>query len=273
MFNIFRRKEIKQDGKPLTLADKLEIAKQQLIFDLEKNGMEFLITKMADNGDYSELITERRKTIDSSYSSSDSASWYAYRQSEKLNSQEDKEELLSLLTTEKYADFKKYIYCCLSSICSNTNDKDLFNFLIDKVQIEDDERIKVSILSRLSDVMKDSTYNIEPIKLLVKEGTGDESHAAIKALSNTNDPEVEDILLDEFKITSTHMKGMICGPLSTVGTLKSIPILKEAYKKTRDGGLRAEIDNTIYRIEFRVKAATNIGIANSGADCCVPNSS
>lgn len=265
MFNIFRRNKIKQDSKPLTLTDKLEIAKQQLISDLEKNGMVFLITKMASNADYSELITERRKTIDSSYSSSDSTSWYAYRQSEKLNSQNDKKELLALLTNENYADFKKYTYCCLSNICSNTNDKDLFNFLIDKVQIEDDERIKVSILSRLSDVIKDSSYNIAPIKILVAEGTADESHAAIKALSNTNDREVEDILLDEFKITSTHMKGMICGPLSTVGTLKSIPILKEAYKKTRDGGLRAEIDNTIYKIESRVKAATNIGIAKSGA--------
>lgn len=259
MFNISRRRENKETSKPLTLADKLEVAKQQLISDLETNGMEFLISKMASNEEYSELILERRK-IDLSYSSEDSVSWYAYRQSDKLNSQEDKTELLKLLSDEKYSDFKKYIYCCLSSICSNSNDKDLFNFLIDKVQNEGDERIKVSILSRLSDVIKDSNYNIEPIKILVKEGTGDESHAAIKALSNTNDPEVEDILLDEFKITNTHMKGMICGPLSTVGTLKSIPILKEAHKKTRDGGLRMAINSAIDKIETRAKAATNIGL-------------
>ena len=250
MFNIFRRKENKQDCKPLTLADKLEIAKQQIISDLEKNGMEFLISKMASDDEYSELILERRKT-DMSYGSEDSVSWYAYRQSDKLNSQEDKKELLELLANEKYTDFKKYIYCCLSSICSNTNDKDLFNYLVDKVQKEDDESVKVSILSRLRNVIKDSSYNIEPIKMLVKEGTYDESHAAIKALSNTNDPEVEDILLDEFKITSTHMKGMICGPLSTVGTLKSIPILKEAYKKTRDSFLRMVIDDAVYKIEAR----------------------
>ena len=265
MLNIFRRKENKQDSKALTLAEKLEIAKQQLISDLENNGMEFLVSKMASKDDYSDLIQERRRTIDSNYGSTDSISWYAYRQSDKLNSQDHKAELLSLLGNERYVDLKKYIYCCLSSICSNSNDKELFNFLIDKVQIEDDERIKVSILSRLSDVIKDSTYNIEPIKILVKEGTGDESHAAIKALANTNDPEVEDILLDEFKITSTHMKGMICGPLSTVGTLKSIPILREAYKKTRDGFLRMVIDDAVYKIETRAKAATNISIANSGA--------
>ncbi|NNV56299.1 HEAT repeat domain-containing protein [Limnovirga soli] len=260
MFNIFRRN---QDKILLTIEKKLEVAKQELISNLEKNGMKFLISKMASNEVYSEHILERRK-IDLSYCSEDKESWYAYQQSDKLNSQEDKTELLKLLSDKKYSDFRKYIYCCLSCICANTNDKDLFNFLIDKVQQEDDERTKVSILSRLRDVIKDSTYNIEPIKILVKEGTGDESHAAIKALANTNDPEVEDILLDEFKITSTHMKGMICGPLSTVGTLKSIPILKEAYKKTRDGYLRKVIDDAVYKIETRAKAATNNGIANKG---------
>jgi hypothetical protein len=42
-------------------------------------------------------------------------------------------------------------------------------------------------------------------------------------------------LLGEFKIVDKNMKGSICIPLSTVGTLKSIPVLKEAYKRTRDG--------------------------------------
>ncbi len=250
MFNIFRRKENKQDSKRMTLTDKLESAKHQLISELEKNGMEFLISKMASNDEYSELILERRKT-DMNYSSEDSISWYAYRQSDKLNSEADKSALLKLLLDEKYLEFKKYIYCCLSNICSNTNDKDLFNYLVEKILQEDDESVRVSILSRLRNVIKDSNYNIEPIKTLVKEGTNDESHAAIKALSNTDDPEVEDILLDEFKITSTHMKGMICGPLSTVGTLKSIPILKEVYKKTRDSFLRMVINDAVNKIETR----------------------
>ena len=118
MFNIFRRKESKLNIKANALADKLEIAKQQLISDLEKNGMEFLITKMGSNDEYSDLILERRN-IDLSYKSEDS---------------------------EKFSNYKKYIYCCLASICSNTNDKDLFNFLIDKIQQEDDESTRISIL-------------------------------------------------------------------------------------------------------------------------------
>lgn len=165
MFKIFRRKQNKYDSKLLTLEDKLQVAKQQLVSDLEKNGMEFLISKMASNEEYSELILERRK-IDLSYCSEDSVSWYAYRQSDKLNSQENKTEHLRLLSDRKYSDFKKYRYCCLASICANTNDKDLFSFLIDKIQIEDDERIKVSILSRLDDVIKDSSYILSQSKQL-----------------------------------------------------------------------------------------------------------
>lgn len=260
MFNPFRRKENKPSSKTLTLEEKLELAKQELIADLEKNGMPFLISKMASNEEYSELILERRK-IDLSHSSKDSVSWYAFRRSEKLNSQEDKAELLKLLSDEKYLGFKEYIYWCLSSICSNTNDKGLFNFLVDRIQQEEEEILKVAILSQLSEVIKDASYNIVPIKILVADGTAKESHAAIKALSNTNDPEVEDLLLTEFKITSTHMKGMICGPLSTVGTLKSIPILKAAHKKTRDGFLRMFIDDAVYKIESRAKASTDTGNA------------
>jgi len=253
MFNIFRRKESKQNIKADTLADKLEIARQKLISDLEKNGMEFLVVKMGSNDEYSELILERRK-IDLSYKSEDSVSWYAYGQSDKLHSDEDKAELLGLLKNEEYANYKKYIFCCLASICSNTNDKELFNFLIDKIQQEDDESTRVSILSRLQDIKKDLGYNIEPIKTLVRDGTEGETRAALRALSNTNDPEVEDIFLNEFKISDRHVKGTICGPLSTVGTLKSIPILKEAHKKTRDGGLRMLIENAINKIETRTKS-------------------
>lgn len=85
------------------------------------------------------------------------------------------------------------------------------------------------------------------------EGAANEYNAAIKALSNTNDPGVEDILLVEFKSAGTHMKRMICGALSTVATLRSIPVLKKAYKKTRDGFLRKAIDDAVYKIETREK--------------------
>jgi hypothetical protein len=50
-------------------------------------------------------------------------------------------------------------------------------------------------------------------------------------LSYSHDPEVGDLLLNEFKITGTQMKRLICGPLGTLGLAKSFPVLKEAKKE------------------------------------------
>ena len=252
-FGLFNKKIRKPKRDYQFLTWELEKEKQILISSLATNGIRFLINKMSSEDYYSELIAERRK-IDMSVSSDDRVSVYAYMQSGKLNSPADKEELLQLLSDPEYADMKRYIYCCLSSLCSNTNDLELFNFLIEKIQKEeDDERIVVSILSRIKDVKKDSNCNIEPIKKLVSEGTYHVSKAAMMALSFTEDAEVEDILLYEFKIADKHMQGMICNPLGTVGTIKSIRALKELYKKTRDPFLRSQIEITIHKIERREK--------------------
>ncbi len=247
LFGLFR-KGPKRDYQYLT--NELEKEKQKLISELETNGIRFLIDKMACKDDYSPLIEERRK-IQMNHSSNDAVSTYAYRQSSKLNSPADKQELLQMLSDPAYQEKKLYIYCCLSSICSNTNDVELFNFLIQQVQEDDNERIVISILSRVRNMKKDLNYNIEPIKKIVTEGTYHESMAAMMALSYTEDAEVEDILLYEFKITDKHMQGMICSPLGTVGTIRSIPVLKEVYKKTRDPFLRSAIEGTIQQIEER----------------------
>ncbi|MFT3705235.1 MAG: HEAT repeat domain-containing protein [Agriterribacter sp.] len=257
MFNIFRSKETKQKIYEADLAQRLEADKQQLIADLENKGMEFLVTKMSSNEEYSPLVLERRK-IDLSYGSEDSASWYAYKQSDKLHSDKDKSTLLALLENEKFLEYNKYIYCCLACICANTNNKDLFNFLVEKVQQEDDESTRISILSRLQVVKKGEGYNIEPLKGFVKDGTQGETRAALRALSNSTDVEVEDIFLEEFKFSDRHMKAAICGPLSTVGTLKSIPVLQQAYKNTRDRGLKMCIEGAISTIEKRANSSSQV---------------
>ncbi|MBI1307224.1 MAG: hypothetical protein GC181_11530 [Bacteroidetes bacterium] len=253
MFNLFKRKTVEQPIPEQTLEDKLEIEKQDLISDLKNNGMEFLVTQMKNNEVYSGLILEQRE-ITQRYSSEDRISWHAYQQSDSLHSEDDKKELLGMLKNEKFGDYHDEIFCCLANICANTQDRDLFNFLIDIVDKTKDEKIRVSILTRLEDVKKDSGYNITPIKNLIQLGTSDEIYAAIKALSNSIDPEIEDFLLGEFKTSDRHKQHGICSPLATVGTLKSIPVLREAHKKTRDNALRFMIEDAISVIEEREKS-------------------
>jgi hypothetical protein len=80
MFSRLFKKQPKRDYQYLT--NELEKEKQQLISDLETNGIRYLISKMGCDEDYSALIAERRK-IDLSFSSDDCVSIYAYKQSGK----------------------------------------------------------------------------------------------------------------------------------------------------------------------------------------------
>lgn len=227
----------------------LEKAKQELITDLETKGIRHLLEQMNNHQPYHYLIVEQQRK--GHFSSEDDVSWYAYQQSLTLHTEQDKKELLELLNAPGYSDQKKNIYGCLACLCDNTADKELFNFLMNGITGEQDDIINIVVFSRLTGIVKDSAFNIEPIKKAVKEGTSDVRRAAIRALANAHDKEVEDLLLDEFKYCDRHLKATIANSLSTIGTKKSIPLLKQAHKTTRDFGLRGCIESAIEKIEVR----------------------
>ncbi len=236
LFNLFRNKE-----------KELQEAKQKVISDLETKGIKLLLSALKSDEVYSEIILERQKK--GSFNGDDNISWLAFLQTTKLHTSADKEELLSLLDNKEYEDQRRDILCCLSSVCSNSNDRELFFFLLKIIEKEEEESTVVSVLSRLDDFKKDKDLNIEFIKNLVVHGTSDIRRAAIKALQNSEDPAVEDLLLSEFKCSDKITQIEICATLNTVGTIKSLPVMKAEYKKTKDRALRMLIEITIERIE------------------------
>jgi hypothetical protein len=246
-FNFFSRLPYKK------VLAKLEIAKRELVAELNQKDIKFLVEKLSSDALYSPLILEKRE-IDGTYESGDGVSWYAYQHSNTLCDPGDKKVLLGMLIDPSYIAAKKQIYLCLSSLCANTNDRDLFNFLIEKMEEENNDSISIVIMARMEKIKKDSTFNLAPIKTALAEGTYHVVAAAIKALANTNDTEVESLLLSEFQIVDKHLKAMICGSLETRGTSNAIPILKKEYKKTRDVLLKSSIDQTIHAIEKRGNA-------------------
>lgn len=233
--------------------EQLEKARQQLVAELETGGIRNLLQQMNNHQPYHKIIIERRKR--GSYSSDDDISWYAFQQSYKLNFPGDKRELLELLNNPEYADQQKNIYGCLACLCDNTGDKELFNFLMSQIESEQDDTIKIVVFSRLTEIIKDCSFNIAPLKKAVEEGSSDVRRAAIRALANACDSEVEDLLLDEFKYCDRYLKATIANTISTIGTKKSIPLLKQAHKTTGDFGLRGCIENAIEKIEEREKNA------------------
>lgn len=227
----------------------LAAIQRKLIAEMQEIDMRTLLIKMCCEDPISPIIVERN--LKGHFSSEDKVSWFAMQRSFELSSEKDKAELLELLHDEAYSSQRSDIYRCLGSICGNTNDKELCNLLIRVIDITRDERTIVSILSRLQNVKKDDSINIEPIKKHLKEGNSDIILAAIRALAHTNDSEVEDLLLEEFKYANSNLKTTICITLESVGAEKAIPVLQKAYKRTRDQGLRMHIDDALAKISAR----------------------
>jgi len=236
----------------------IERAKSKLIYDLQHNGIKNLLINMDRHETYSPFIDQRRSK--GSYDSEDHISMIAYRVSTTLSDPNYKQELLQLLNDSEFDAYRKYIFWCLASLCSNTNDYELFDFLLEQIEIERDESIIVAVLSRLDKIVKPKDKDISVIKKYLVEGTADTQRAAIKALSNSKHEEVEDLLLNEFKIADRHVKGMICTPLFSVATTKAIPILQTAYKQTRDPFLRHQIECVLDEINKRTNSTANIGL-------------
>jgi hypothetical protein len=231
----------------LSTDKKLEKARLALIESLDNGNIDYLLNQMESTDIYSELLNKKRQT---ETSNTDDISWYAYRRAEKLSLRNEKDGLLQKLNLESNENKKKHIYFCLAHYCKNTNDKSLFNFLMTCLESEKDNNCRLSILIGISYMRKSSDMNIEPLKKLAKTRNRDLKINSIIALQQTNDIEVENLMLSLFTETKdSHTKSIITHTLETTGTEKSIPYLQEAYKKTRDYGLRFDIERAIEKIK------------------------
>jgi len=226
---------------------RLKKARLALIDSLDKGTIDYLLDQMGSIEIYSHLLNKKREK---ETSNTDDISWYAYRRAEKLHLPIEKQQLLEKLNSETDDRVKKHIFFCLAHFCKNTNDKAVFNFLMERIENEKDNACKLSILIGISSMPKSADLNIEPLKKLVKTRDRDLRVNSIIALQQTIDPEVEDLLLPMFINTKdSHMKTVITWTLETTGTKKSIPFLEQAYKRTRDYSLRSYIQKTIQKIK------------------------
>ena len=228
---------------------KIEKARLALVESLETGSIDYLLKQMDSEEIYSPLLNKKRRT---ETSSTDDISWYAYRRAETLNLPDEKQKLIKSLNSERDETKRKHIYFCLAHYCKNTVDKSLFNFLMDSLELEKDTSCRLSVLIGIRDMPKSSDLNIEPLKKLTKIRNRDLKVNSIIALQQTTDGDVEDLLLPLFIDTKdNHIKSVITWTLESTGTIKSIPILEEAFKKTRDYALRGYIERTIEKIKSR----------------------
>lgn len=241
-----------------SLDDKVKEDKERLISKLKSSDIRTLIIEMGNNDPISNNIIKKQNR-DKSFGSEDSPSWFAFRVSDELNDIGLKSELIQLLNDQDFFHNKQYVLRCLSSLCVNTEDYVLFDFLMLELQKTTDEGIITTVLSRIDKLRKPGTLNIDFLKHLFLNGTYQNRIDALNALKNSEHGDLEDILIQEFKTSDQHTKGMISATLRTTGTKKCIDILKSEYKRTRSNNLKYFIESAIEEINIREKSSSYNG--------------
>lgn len=245
MFGIFK-----------SLDKKVEEDKKKLISDLKAADIRNLIIQMGNNEPISINVVKKQKR-DKSFGSEDSPSWFAYRVSDELNDERLKPKLIELLHDREFIVYREYILRCLASLCVNNKDFELFEFLISELKKTDDEDLITTVLSRLTSLKKPRTLNVDYFKNLLLTGTYQNRIDALSALQNSDDPELEEILIQKLKTSDQHTKCMICATLRSTGTEKSIEVLKSELKRTRSNDLKYFIESAIDDIKERQNSSSS----------------
>lgn len=238
-----------------SLDEKVKEDKENLISKLKCSDAKTLIIEMGNNNPISNNIIKKQKR-DQSFGSEDFPSWYAYRISDELSDINLKSQFIELLKDEDFFQYKKYVLRCLSSLCVNCKDYELFDFLISELKKNDEEEVITTVLSRLNELRKPTTLNIDYLKQLLLTGTYQNRIDALNALKNAEHKDLEEILILKFNTSDQHTKCMICATLRSTGTIKSVETLKAEFKRTRSNDLKYFIQSAIEEINKRENSET-----------------
>jgi hypothetical protein len=220
-----------------SLDRKVEEDVKRLVAELKSADIRTLIVQMDNNEPISKNIVKKQQR-DMSFSSSDTPSWFAYRVSDELTDKSLKPVLINLLSDKQFERYKGYVLRCLASLCVNTEDYELYDFLISAVKQIDSEEVTTTVFSRLRDLRKPATLDIEYLKYLLVNGTYQNRIDALTGLQNSEHSDVEELLIQEFKVSDQHTKAMICATLRTTGSEKCFEVLDSEYRRTRSNDLK-----------------------------------
>jgi HEAT repeat protein len=212
----------------------INFSENQLKKRLARLPIEKLLIEMTNNNYYFPYNIWKKLFDKNSIESGKWISWFATRQAEKIIDRKEGDRLIEIIkNTNSKKEIRRKAYFCLGHLSKNLSDKEIFDFLINKLNSESEE-IQETILIALTNANKPLEYNLIPIINILKNGKiGLKTSAAI-ALKNSKNPEIEIELLKSFeKEKNKHLQEMIAATLRTVGTDKSIPILENKLKTAK----------------------------------------
>lgn len=246
-----RHSSTSANGRALGRSEQLERDLQDLKHALERSGVGFLLDAMESSGFYSPLISKEPRTWrDPAPEEPEEISWYACRRAEQLSSEADKAALLQELEGEPRVGRRKHICFALAHLCSNTRDVKLYALLMEILAAEPDEEVRISAyigLERLDKRGLDVHYLLD----VAVNGSSNESPNAIYALENSDPARTEDALIEIIRFGGGRALDAGCRVLGMVGTRKCLSDLEMVKRRSRDLGLRSDIDQSIAEILAR----------------------
>lgn len=159
--------------------------------------------------------------------SSESVSYQAHREADKLADISFIPQLIEFVDREKDKNKRNNAYFILGKIAKNTADIGATNYLISRIDKETDKYILSWLLDRICDLQKSKETNIQPIINAINNKSWQVKSSAILALKHTDNPLAEDALIDVLKNPKTSEFDLTYAnsTLAGIGTEKSIPYL------------------------------------------------
>ncbi|WP_405368343.1 HEAT repeat domain-containing protein [Nonlabens sp. Asnod2-A12] len=201
----------------------------------------------------SRMNDESDQILESGYNSSDTISWKALREAEKIDNENYIPELTEFIDSEKDKKKRDKAYFLLGHIAKNTNNTKATEYLIKRVEKETDKYIVSSLLNRISNLEKPNGIDLQPLINAIENNKWQIRQSAIQSLKNAEDRIAEKALIgilavseDQYDLTYAN------ATLNNMGTVKAIPFLeKHLNSKKRDvkGSAKFAIESIKKRAE------------------------
>ena len=180
-------------------------------------------------------------------SSSQSVSWHAHREAERLSDPALLTELRSLVASSASKSELRALYFVLGALGANTSDVRCAYLLVERVPVEKDKYVLASVLEALAKIEKPADFPLEGVFERLSDNRWLVRHAAIGALLKTNSSVVEDRLLQHLASTNDPYDMIYCHvTLGSVGSAKCLPALqpglasrKQDVKGSAEAAVRA----------------------------------
>lgn len=168
--------------------------------------------------------------------SSKTRSWNALREAEKITEKKYIPFLEEYLTKEPDKEKRKAAYFILCKIAKNILDETVAEFVLHELKKEKDKYIISSTLDLVGYIPKSENTDLSFIFECMKNKEWLIRHSAIRALKNTKNKNVEQVLLENLENSTDSLDiTYLNSTLSYIGTKKAIPYLEKCLmSKKRD---------------------------------------